>query len=180
MVDISTNITIGDIVQVKFPIRVVSFSEFALEVEVRCGNVFDYEIIYVPRFISALGQFIPGQNWHIPVGAFKLADDFCYTGKYYIDDRLYVARQLSQEEADAHIESYTDQVLDGAVLIGAVVYIYAEYYIKGQEKLPTDVEFFDNTDEATHDFYANEVYAIIQDNGSDVEYPVNIKFLKTL
>ena len=180
MVDISTNIIIGDIVQVKFPIRVVSFSGSTLEVEIRCGNIFDYEIIHVPRFISTLGQFLPGQNWHIPVGEFKLADDFCYTGKYYVDDKLYVAKQLSQEETDAYLESYIDQILDGAVLLGTVVYIYAEYYIKGQEKLPTDVEFFEDTDEATHDFYANEVYAIIQDNGSDVEYPVNIKFLKKL
>lgn len=120
---------------------------------------------------------MPGQNWHIPVGNFQLSDDFCYTGKYYSNDQLRVARQQEQEDTDAFLEAYKEQILDGAVLIGNVVFIYAEYSHKYHERLPMDIEFFDNTDEATHDFYANEVYAIIQDFGSDVEYPINMKFL---
>ena len=77
------------------------------------------------------------------------------------------------------MDAYVGTEVDGNVLWGTVIFIFARYNRTGED-LDTDIEFFNDTVEAQHDHYAQEVFAIIQDQGSDIEYPLNIKLLKKI
>ena len=171
----SGTIRIGDLVQLKFPIRIVHFDEYTLKVEVQNGVNFDWLI--VPRCISALGQFLPGHNWKVPSGMYSLTDNFHYTGRYHISSELYQAEEHTQEELDEGLSGYLNDELDGGIIIGRVVFIYATYIHSTQPNDDT-IEFFDTSEEAQHDHYAHQTVAIIQDLSSDIEYPVNLKLLK--
>jgi hypothetical protein len=175
----ATEIRIGDTVAVKYKLRVLTFNDRTLTIQVMKNRTTILTEIVVPRFISALGQFMPGQNWHIPIGQYDLTDDFTYTGRYVKDNELLIASQQRKEDTDSFMEAYINEELDGEILWGKVVYIYAKYFHTG-EPLTTDIEFFDANTEAQHDHYANDVWAVIQDQGSDIEYSVNIKLLKKI
>lgn len=169
-------ISIDNLVNLKYKVRLVDFDDYTLRLEVIDGPPNIPEIT-VPRIISALGQNYPESCWKIPAGRYELTKDFNYTGKYIIKNRIEQAELSTKEEMDNLLQEYIGTTLDGGVILGRVVYIYALYIQKGEQSI-NDVEFFDNTDEASHDWYAYQVYVVIQDLGNSIEYPVNFKLLK--
>lgn len=171
----SGKIEIGDLVQLKYSFTIISFDDTSLKVKIDNEPNFDWLVI--PRHISALGQFLPGHNWRIPLGHYILSDQFHYTGRYSIQNELYLAEECSIDEMDEGLRGYVAEKLEGGIIIGRVVFIYA-VYINSTNPRDDDFEFFEDSEQALHDHYATEVFCIIQDLASDVEYSVNLKLLK--
>jgi len=163
---------VGDRVRVGSLVKIIGFDKVSLKVEI------NEDTLMVPRFISALGQFVKEYDWtSIPPDA--VMDEYFYlNGRYTIDEKLYIAPQRTERERDRSLEDLVGAELEGAILIGHVVLVYAIYVdAKVTERTKSDIEFFETVQQASFDHYAFDVFVVIQDEGSLIEYPLNIKYV---
>lgn len=165
-------ISLGDRVAIKGNVIISKYSSSFLWIEI------ENDTIQIPRWISSIGQYLPGYNWEMPPVDSVFDEYFYLNGKYTYEDKLYIARQKSLSELDQDLEDFMNQTIDGSIINGIAVGIYAIYTDESVIELQdSDIEFFDNTEEATHDHYAYDVFVIIQDTGTYIEYPINLKLL---
>lgn len=172
------NIKVGDKVHLKERFFIGERSDYTLLITLKSS----LQTIKVTRFLSGIGEKLPNFSWVVPSHPAILSDDFQISGKYYIGDNVYMSKLRSHEDIEEdfdslceHLAGQEDSSLPGSLVAGYVIEIIAEY--NSNPKVIGDFEFFENTKEAEHDFYADNIMLLVQDEGSQVEYLINYKYV---
>lgn len=170
----------GDKVELNQKFYIGEYTRYSLMISLQK----DMQTIKISRLISGLGERHPKFSWAVPNSPAIPENDFDLTGRYRIGDELYQAELLTIEEIDDNFDEFIsnlsgleDSGLPGSLVCGYVIAIRAEYNTNPKVHA-RDFQFFDTVDEAIHDFYADQVFVLIQDEGTLVEYFISYKFLK--
>lgn len=175
----STGIAIGDRVCLREHFRFTVIMDHSVEIEL----VNTKKKIVITKYLSSLGSMLPKFSWVVPRHPASLTEHFYCTGIYTIGEIEYQADLNSEEDDLENLKEIVNEINStkdgghGSLVMGVVIAIYAKYSSSPNSGDEIDIEFFEDTTEAEHDFYADDVIVVIKDLGTYIEYPINLKHL---